>query len=41
MTDSRAVIKLRSTLPPVPGTSGNPMRFNLTITQRMRALDKR
>ena len=41
MTDSRAVITLRSVVPPPPGSRANPMRFELTITQRMRALDKR
>jgi hypothetical protein len=41
MTDSRAVINLKSVLPPVRGGNAHPMHFNLTITQRMRALDKR
>jgi len=41
MTDSRAVITLRSVVPPPAGGKSNPMRFDLTITQRMRALDKR
>jgi hypothetical protein len=41
MTDSRAVVTLRSVVPPPPGSRANPMRFELTITQRMRALDKR
>ena len=41
VTDSRAVITLKSVLPPARGGSAHPMRFNLTITQRMRALDKR
>ena len=41
MTDSRAVVTLRSTVPPPQGSRANPMRFELTITQRMRALDKR
>ena len=41
MTDSRAVITLRSVLPPPRGGKAYPMHFNLTITQRMRALDKR
>ena len=41
VTDSRAVITLRSVVPPVRGGSAHPMHFNLTITQRMRALDKR
>lgn len=41
MTDSRAVITLRSVLPPPAGSKSSPMRFDLTITQRMRALDKR
>lgn len=41
MTDSRAVITLKSVLPPIRGSRANPMHFNLTITQRMRALDKR
>ena len=40
MTDSRAVVTLRSVVPPPPGSRANPMRFELTITQRMRALDK-
>ena len=41
MTDSRAVITLKSVVPPARGNRAYPMRFNLTITQRMRALDKR
>jgi hypothetical protein len=41
MTDSRAVITLRSVVPPARGSRASPMHFNLTITQRMRALDKR
>ena len=41
MKDSRAVITLKSVLPPAPGSKAHPMRFDLTITQRMRALDKR
>jgi hypothetical protein len=41
MTDSRAVITLKSVLPSVRGNKAYPMRFNLTITQRMHALDKR
>jgi hypothetical protein len=41
MTDSRAVINLKSVLPPVRGGNTQPMHFTLTITQRMRALDKR
>lgn len=41
MTDSRAVITLKSVLPPARGSRAYPMHFNLTITQRMRALDKR
>jgi hypothetical protein len=41
MTNSRAVIKLKSIVPPLLGTKANPLHFNLTITQRMRALDKR
>lgn len=41
MTDSRAVITLRSFIPPPAGSQAQPMRFDLTITQRMRALDKR
>lgn len=41
MTDSRAVVTIRSVVPPPPGSRANPMRFELTITQRMRALDKR
>ena len=41
MMDSRAVINLKSVLPPVRGGNAHPMHFNLTITQRMRALDKR
>jgi hypothetical protein len=41
MTDSRAVITLKSVLPPAPGSKAHPMRFDLTITQRMHALDKR
>jgi hypothetical protein len=41
MTDSRAVITLKSVLPPPRGSKAHPMRFNFTITQRMRALDKR
>jgi hypothetical protein len=41
MTDSRAVITLKSVLPAAPGGRAYPMHFNLTITQRMRALDKR
>ncbi len=41
MTDSRAVITLKSVLPAAPGARAYPMHFNLTITQRMRALDKR
>ena len=41
MTDSRAVVTLRSVVPPPPGSRAHPMRFELTITQRMRALDKR
>ena len=41
MTDSRAVVTLRSTVQPPAGSRANPMRFELTITQRMRALDKR
>jgi hypothetical protein len=41
MTDSRAVITLKSVLPPARGSRAYPMRFNLTITQRMHALDKR
>jgi hypothetical protein len=40
MVDSRAVITLRSVLPP-SGPRGLPVRLNWTITQRMRALDKR
>ncbi len=41
MTDSRAVITLKSVVPPPAGSKSHPMRFDLTITQRMRALDKR
>ena len=41
MTDSRAVITLKSVVPPPAGSKAHPMHFNLTITQRMRALDKR
>lgn len=41
MTDSRAVITLKSVLPAARGGRAYPMHFNLTITQRMRALDKR
>jgi hypothetical protein len=41
MTDSRAVITLKSVLPAARGSRAYPMHFNLTITQRMRALDKR
>lgn len=41
MTDSRAVVTLRSVVPPPPGSRAHPMRFELAITQRMRALDKR
>jgi hypothetical protein len=41
MTDSRAVITLKSVLPAARGSRANAMRFNLTITQRMHALDKR
>ncbi len=41
MTDSRAVVTLRSVVPPPPGSRAHPMHFELTITQRMRALDKR
>ena len=41
MTDSRAVITLKSVLPAARGSRAHPMRFNLTITQRMHALDKR
>jgi hypothetical protein len=41
MTSSHAVIKLRSIVPPLPGTKANRLHFNFTITQRMRALDKR
>jgi hypothetical protein len=41
MTDSRAVITLKSVLPAARGARAHPMHFNLTITQRMRALDKR
>ena len=41
MTDSRAVITLNSVLPPARGGKAYPMRFLLTITQRMHALDKR
>ena len=41
MTDSRAVITLKSVVPPPAGSKAHPMRFNFTITQRMRALDKR
>jgi hypothetical protein len=40
MTDSRAVITLSSVLPPARGSKAYPMRFLLTITQRMHALDK-
>jgi hypothetical protein len=41
VTDSRAVITLKSVLPPARSSKAYPMHFNLTITQRMRALDKR
>ena len=41
MTDSRAVVTIRSVVAPPPGSRAAPMRFELTITQRMRALDKR
>jgi len=41
MTASHAVINLRSVLPALPGTRPQPVRFNLTIRQQMRALDKR
>ena len=40
MTDSRAVITLSSVLPPARGGKAHPMRFLLTITQQMHALDK-
>jgi hypothetical protein len=39
MVDSRAVITLKSVLPPI-GPRLHPIRLNWTITQRMRALDK-
>jgi hypothetical protein len=41
MRTSHAVIKLRSIVPPLAGTRANRLHFNLTITQGMRALDKR
>jgi hypothetical protein len=41
MTDSRAVITFKSVRPAPRGGKSHPMRFDLTITQRMRALDKR
>ena len=41
MTDSRAVITFKSVRPAPRGSKAHPMRFDLTITQRMRALDKR
>jgi hypothetical protein len=41
MTDSRAVVTIRSVVAPPPGSRAGPMRFELAITQRMRALDKR
>ena len=40
MVDSRAVITLRTFLP-ATGSRVRPVRLNWTITQRMRALDKR
>jgi hypothetical protein len=40
MTDSRAVITLSSVLSPARGGKAHPMRFLLTITQRMHAMDK-
>jgi hypothetical protein len=41
VTYSRAVISLRSVLPPPRGSRASAMHFDLTITQVMRALDKR
>jgi hypothetical protein len=37
MTDSRATITVNSLLTPPPGTSDQPMRFHMRITQHMRA----
>ncbi len=40
MTDSRATITVNSMLTPPPGTSDQPMRFHMRITQHMRAVDR-
>lgn len=40
MTDSKATITVNSLLSPPPGTSDQPMRFHMRITQHMRAVDR-
>ena len=40
MTDSRATITVNSLLTPPPGTSDQPMRFHMRISQHMRAVDR-
>ena len=40
MTDSRATITVNSLLTPPPGTSDQPMRFHMRITQHMRAVHR-
>lgn len=41
VTYSRAVITLRSVVAPARGSKSSPIHFDLTITQSMRALDKK
>jgi hypothetical protein len=41
LTDARTTMNVRSVLTPPPGGDAQPMRFQMKITQRMRAMDKR